>query len=398
MTILINRNGRTFTSQGWRASGYSVAKKHSAPDEELEAGGRWSPKSEKAQGLRPQPLRPLRRHAARRAPRRPALRKPDRGEHPVKHHDDGRIRRGPGGFIAPVHCGCGPSPTCKISCQLGEMWWQYIGHRIAEESLSGRRAYDFGTDVFSTREEVLEFEENLREEALAGDVRTASRAASMLPVGRLSVLGLDDVDQLNGYTFEVFVAELLTASGGRNVVVRGGANDGGVDITGTLEQLGRIIVQCKHSTKPDKNSVDASHIRELNGARADHDVDVALMVTNRKVTRQAWEAADRFRIHIVGRIRMERWAFLGWPMEYALTAPEASSPSGFSRQVRRFGLPGFEPERLMPKPPVQDDPEIETELPLALPPVGTPRRGRFWAHRRRPSESSPWYAEQLGDE
>ncbi|MFJ5785467.1 hypothetical protein [Streptomyces hydrogenans] len=47
---LIDRNGRTFTSHGWRASGYSVAKKHGATDEELEEGGRWSPKSEKAKG------------------------------------------------------------------------------------------------------------------------------------------------------------------------------------------------------------------------------------------------------------------------------------------------------------------------------------------------------------
>ncbi|MFJ5785468.1 restriction endonuclease [Streptomyces hydrogenans] len=316
----------------------------------------------------------------------------------MKYHDVGRSGRGLGGFITPLHCGCGPGPACETPCQLGEMWCQYIRHRIAEESLSGRRPYDFGTDVFSSPYEFRNFEEKLRAEALEGDARVASRAASMLPVGRLSVLGLDDVDRLNGYTFEGFIAELLAASGGRNIVVRGGANDGGVDITGTLEQLGRVIVQCKHSTKPDKNSVDASHIRELNGARADHDVNAALMVTNRKVTRQAWEAADRFGIQIVGRIRMERWAFLGWPMEYALTASDSSSPAGFSWQVHRYGLPGFEPERLMPKPPTQDDPETEAEPLLALPPVGTSRRGRFREHRRRPLAPSPWYAKQLGDE
>ncbi|PVD04488.1 hypothetical protein [Streptomyces sp. CS014] len=47
---LTDPNGRTFTSHGWRASAYTVAKKHGATDEELHAAGRWSPKSQAAKG------------------------------------------------------------------------------------------------------------------------------------------------------------------------------------------------------------------------------------------------------------------------------------------------------------------------------------------------------------
>lgn len=114
------------------------------------------------------------------------------------------------------------------------------------------------------------------------------------------------LDAMSPTAFEWAVRDLMVRDGiaARHVGQRG---DKVADVIG--RDLGGyvIVAQCKHTTTATK--VGARVIYEVNGtANPVHRADVAVVVTNGSFTRDARRTADDFRIHLIGREELHRWA------------------------------------------------------------------------------------------
>jgi restriction system protein len=88
--------------------------------------------------------------------------------------------------------------------------------------------------------------------------------------------------ELSPSEFEQRVALLLEDLGWKNVVVRGGSGDRGVDITAERDGL-RYLVQCKRYSK----SVGPNYVRDLVGALHIQGADRAILVTTSSFTPQS---------------------------------------------------------------------------------------------------------------
>ncbi|MER5999281.1 restriction endonuclease [Nonomuraea angiospora] len=117
---------------------------------------------------------------------------------------------------------------------------------------------------------------------------------------------LEKVDLMTGSQFEQLVAERMIAQGFRRVRIRGGAGDGGVDITAVAPDGTRCAVQCKRYNK----SVGAPAVRNFLGALANAFTGhTGVLITSGRLTRQArQEATDaRQRLLLVERDLLADW-------------------------------------------------------------------------------------------
>ncbi|MER7209457.1 restriction endonuclease [Streptosporangium sp. NPDC000239] len=119
-------------------------------------------------------------------------------------------------------------------------------------------------------------------------------------------LALPTLDMMSPTAFEWAVRDLMARDGiaARHVGQRG---DKVADVIGRDRGGYVIVAQCKHTTTAAK--VGARVIYEVNGtAHPVHGADVAVVVTNGSFTRGARRTADDFRIHLIGREELRRWA------------------------------------------------------------------------------------------
>ncbi|MEU6430682.1 restriction endonuclease [Microbispora sp. NPDC046973] len=129
-------------------------------------------------------------------------------------------------------------------------------------------------------------------------------------------LTLHDLDAMSPQAFEFAVRDLMLRDGmnARHVGRRG---DKAADVIALDERGHRIVVQCKHTTTGGKVRVDV--IYQVNGtAGPAHGADVAVVVTNGSFTRGARESAAEFRIHLIGRQDLARWAADGESLQRLL--------------------------------------------------------------------------------
>ncbi|MET7331700.1 restriction endonuclease [Nonomuraea sp. NPDC005650] len=99
---------------------------------------------------------------------------------------------------------------------------------------------------------------------------------------------LEKVDLMTGPQFEQLVAERMIAEGFRRVQIRGGAGDGGVDITAVAPDGTRCAVQCKRYRK----SVGAPAVRNFLGALANAFTGhTGVLITTGHFTRPARQEA-----------------------------------------------------------------------------------------------------------
>ncbi|MEW1836761.1 restriction endonuclease [Nonomuraea angiospora] len=117
---------------------------------------------------------------------------------------------------------------------------------------------------------------------------------------------LEKVDLMTGPQFEQLVAEHMIAQGFRRVRIRGGAGDGGVDITAVAPDGTRCAVQCKRYNK----SVGAPAVRNFLGALANAFTGhTGVLITSGRLTRPAREEATnaRQRLLLVDRDLLADW-------------------------------------------------------------------------------------------
>nr|WP_189189737.1 restriction endonuclease [Streptomyces albiflavescens] len=144
---------------------------------------------------------------------------------------------------------------------------------------------------------------------------------------------LGQLDTLHHTQFEHAVGELLRRDGCRDAARVGGGGDLGADVKATDPYGRRWVIQCKHRRNGDRGSaVGTPDLQVLNGtARPVHGADVAVLVTNGRITAPAVAFAKQQRLHLVDRRLLGAWAAGSQPLWELLRAlPPPRKPSALS--------------------------------------------------------------------
>ncbi len=145
--------------------------------------------------------------------------------------------------------------------------------------------------------------------------------------------GLDQLDALHHSRFEEAVRDLMRRDGCQDAVRVGGGGDLGADVKATDPHGRRWVIQCKHRRNGLAGSaVGTPDLQVLNGtARQVHGADVAVIVTNGRVTAPATAFAEQQRLHVVDRHTLGVWASGSRPLWELLRAvPPPRRPTAFS--------------------------------------------------------------------
>lgn len=143
--------------------------------------------------------------------------------------------------------------------------------------------------------------------------------------------GLPQLDVLHHSQFEDAIRELMRRDGCRDAQRVGGGGDLGADVKATDPFGRRWVIQCKHRRHGVRGSaVGTPDLQVLNGtARQVHGADVAVIVTNARVTAPAVTFAKQQRLHVVDRQTLGVWAAGSrplWELLRAVPPPRRSTP------------------------------------------------------------------------
>ncbi|MFH8342555.1 restriction endonuclease [Streptomyces sp. AM6-12] len=145
--------------------------------------------------------------------------------------------------------------------------------------------------------------------------------------------GLAQLDALHHSRFEDAVRDLMHRDGCRDALRVGGGGDLGADVKATDPYGRRWVIQCKHRRNGLAGSaVGTPDLQVLNGtARPVHGADVAVIVTNGRVTAPALAFAEQQRLHVVDRHTLGAWASGSRPLWELLRAvPPPRRPTALS--------------------------------------------------------------------
>lgn len=134
--------------------------------------------------------------------------------------------------------------------------------------------------------------------------------------------GLPQLDALHHTRFEDAVRDLMHRDGCRDAQRVGGRGDLGADVKATDPFGRRWVIQCKHRRNGIRGAaVGTPDLQVLNGtARQVHGADVAVIVTNGRVTGPAVTFAEEQRLHVVDRQTLAVWAAGSRPLWELLRA------------------------------------------------------------------------------
>ncbi|MGW7056730.1 restriction endonuclease [Streptomyces sp. NPDC054887] len=144
---------------------------------------------------------------------------------------------------------------------------------------------------------------------------------------------LSQLDALHYSGFEEAVRDLMRRDGCPNAVRVGGGGDLGADVKATDPYGRRWVIQCKHRRNGASGSpVGTPDLQVLNGtARQVHGADVAVIVTNGRVTAPAVAFAKQQRLHVVDRHTLAVWASGSRPVwELLRPIPPPRKPTAHS--------------------------------------------------------------------
>jgi restriction system protein len=145
--------------------------------------------------------------------------------------------------------------------------------------------------------------------------------------------GLAQLDALHHAKFEEAVRDLMRRDGCQDAQRVGGGGDLGADVKATDPLGRRWVIQCKHRRNGTRGSaVGTPDLQVLNGtARPVHGADVAVIVTNGRVTGPAVIFAKQQRLHVVDRQTLAVWASGSRPLWELLRAvPPPRRPTSLS--------------------------------------------------------------------
>ncbi|MET9108351.1 restriction endonuclease [Streptomyces zhihengii] len=134
--------------------------------------------------------------------------------------------------------------------------------------------------------------------------------------------GLPQLDALHHTRLEEAVRDLMRRDGCRDAQRVGGGGDLGADVKATDPYGRRWVVQCKHRRDGLAGSaVGTPDLQVLNGTACQvHGADIAVIVTNGRVTAPAVAFAQQQRLHVVDRHTLALWAVGSRPLWELLRA------------------------------------------------------------------------------
>ncbi|MFI5752565.1 restriction endonuclease [Streptomyces sp. NPDC051644] len=144
---------------------------------------------------------------------------------------------------------------------------------------------------------------------------------------------LSQLDALHHSQFEDAVRDLMRRDGCQNAVRVGGGGDLGADVKATDPYGRHWVIQCKHRRNGLAGSaVGTPDLQVLNGtARQVHGADIAVIVTNGRVTAPAVAFAKQQRLHVIDRHTLGVWASGSRPLWELLRAvPPPRRPTALS--------------------------------------------------------------------
>ncbi|WP_327259733.1 MULTISPECIES: restriction endonuclease [unclassified Streptomyces] len=144
---------------------------------------------------------------------------------------------------------------------------------------------------------------------------------------------LSQLDALHHSQFEDAVRDLMRRDGCRDAVRVGGGGDLGADVKATDPYGRRWVIQCKHRRNGLAGAaVGTPDLQVLNGtARQVHGADIAVIVTNGRVTAPAVAFAEQQHLHVVDRHTLAAWASGSRPLWELLRAiPPPRKPTAHS--------------------------------------------------------------------
>uniref|UniRef100_A0AAU2VKK4 Restriction endonuclease n=1 Tax=Streptomyces sp. NBC_00008 TaxID=2903610 RepID=A0AAU2VKK4_9ACTN len=144
---------------------------------------------------------------------------------------------------------------------------------------------------------------------------------------------LAQLDALHHTRFEDAVRDLMHRDGCQDALRVGGGGDLGADVKATDPFGRRWVIQCKHRRDGLAGSaVGTPDLQILNGtARQVHGADIAVIVTNGRVTAPAVVFAEQQRLHVVDRHTLAAWASGSRPLWKLLGAvPPPRRPTSLS--------------------------------------------------------------------
>lgn len=110
------------------------------------------------------------------------------------------------------------------------------------------------------------------------------------------------IDQMNGFEFEVFCAELLKKVGFEDVSVTQASCDQGVDILATRDDV-IFAIQCKDYSSPVGNSA----VQQVYAGKTFYHCHVAVVMTNSYFTESALELAEATGVILWNRRKLEKF-------------------------------------------------------------------------------------------
>ena len=108
------------------------------------------------------------------------------------------------------------------------------------------------------------------------------------------------IDEMEGYDFEYYCADLLRKDGFLNVEVTKGSGDFGVDILAERDGI-LYAFQCKCYDKP----IGVKAVQEIYAGRDFYDRMVGVVITNQYYTQSAVELAEKLKIILWDRDYIE---------------------------------------------------------------------------------------------
>lgn len=111
---------------------------------------------------------------------------------------------------------------------------------------------------------------------------------------------LDYIDNLDGFEFEAFIAELLTKLGYNKSEVTKGSGDYGIDVIAERDEI-KYAIQCKNYAYPVGNSA----IQEAYSGKNYYECNVAIVVTNNYFTNSAINQAKMNKVVLWDRDKIQ---------------------------------------------------------------------------------------------
>lgn len=148
---------------------------------------------------------------------------------------------------------------------------------------------------------------NIWKDYVAGTIITLSITGIIIALYRLLEVHLQNgkdvgrreqaIDKMDGYTFEVYCAQLLEKKGFHNVSVTQSSGDYGIDIIAYDDKNVKYGIQCKRYS----GNVGWHAIEEAKAGAEYYDCNVAVVMTNSFFTKQAIEGAEKIGVVIWDR-------------------------------------------------------------------------------------------------